>query len=137
MKTTVKKIAEAYAVLGKVKVTTLEDKEVMKVIKMRKAMRQTAEDYNAFLQDAQEKFKPENFDETIRKAEAEWKTMTEQQRKEANQMVAEYNKKVADAVKPEAEKEVEIELEPLSDDSLSKLMKENSLTVAEAEIIAL
>lgn len=137
MKTTVKKITDAYTVLGKVKVTTLEDKEVMKVIKMRKAMRQTAEDYNAFLQDAQEKFKPENFDETIRKAEAEWKTMTEQQRKEANQMVAEYNKKVADAVKPEAEKEVEIEFEPLSDDSLSKLMKENSLTVVEAEIIAL
>lgn len=137
MKTTVKKITDAYTVLGKVKVTTLEDKEVMKVIKMRKAMRQTAEDYSAFLQDAQEKFKPENFDETIRKAEAEWKTMTEQQRKEANQMVAEYNKKVADAVKPEAEKEVDIEFEPLSEESLIKLIKENSLTVSEAEIIAL
>lgn len=137
MKTTVKKITDAYTVLGKVKVTTLEDKEVMKVIKMRKAMRQTAEDYNAFLQDAQEKFKPENFDETIRKAEAEWKTMTEQQRKDINQMVAEYNKKVADAVKPEAEKEVDIEFEPLSEESLIKLIKENSLTVSEAEIIAL
>lgn len=135
MKTTVDKIVKAYAKLGDVKVTTLEDKEVMKVIKMRKAMRPVSEEFNAFLEDVKSKFKPEGFEATVRKAQEEWEKMTDSEKRAANELVTGYNRKVEESVKPEAEKEVEIEFEPLSDDSLSKLMKENSLTVADIELL--
>lgn len=135
MKTTVDKIVKAYAKLGDVKVTTLEDKEVMKVIRMRKAMRPVSEEFNAFLEDVKSKFKPEGFEDVVRKAQEGWDKMTDAEKKAANELVTGYNRKVEESVKPEAEKEVEIEFEPLSDDSLSKLMKENSLTVADIELL--
>lgn len=137
MKTTVDKIVKAYARLGGVKVTTLEDKEVMKVIKMRKAMRPVSEEFNAFLEDAKDKFKPEGFEDVVRKAQEGWDKMTDSEKKAANELVTGYNRKVDEAVKEEAEKEVDIEFEPLSEDSLTKLMKENSLTVAEMEMLDL
>ena len=135
MKTTVDKIVKAYAKLGDVKVTTLEDKEVRKVIRMRKAMRPVSEEFNAFLEDVKTKFKPEGFEETVRKAQEGWDKMTDAEKKAANELVTGYNRKVEVAVKEESEKEVEIEFEPLSEDSLTKLMKENSLTVAEMEML--
>lgn len=135
MKTTVDKIVKAYAKLGDVKVTTLEDKEVMKVIRMRKAMRPVSEDFNAFLEDVKTKFKPEGFEETVRKAQEGWDKMSDSEKRAANELVTGYNRKVDEAVKEEADREVEIEFEPLSEDSLTKLMKENSLTVAEMEML--
>lgn len=135
MKTTVDKIVKAYAKLGDVKVTTLEDKEVMKVIRMRKAMRPVSEEFNAFLEDVKSKFKPEGFEDTVRKAQEEWEKMTDSEKRAANELVTGYNRKVEVAVKEESEKEVEIEFETLSEDSLTKLMKENSMTVAEMEML--
>lgn len=135
MKTTVDKIVKAYAKLGDVKVTTLEDKEVMKVIRMRKAMRPVSEDFNAFLEDVKTKFKPEGFEETVRKAQEGWDKMSDSEKRAANELVTGYNRKVDEAVKEEADREVEIEFETLSEDSLTKLMKENSLTVAEMEML--
>lgn len=135
MKTTVDKIVKAYAKLGDVKVTTLEDKEVMKVIRMRKAMRPVSEDFNAFLEDVKTKFKPEGFEETVRKAQEGWDKMSDSEKRAANELVTGYNRKVDEAVKEEADREVEIEFEPLSEDSLTKLMKENSMTVAEMEML--
>lgn len=135
MKTTVDKIVKAYAKLGDVKVTTLEDNEVIKVIKMRKAMRPVSEEFNAFLEDAKSKFKPEGFEDTVRKAQEGWDKMTDSEKRAANELVTGYNRKVDEAVKEEADREVEIEFEPLSEESLTKLMKENSLTVAEMEML--
>lgn len=135
MKTTVDKIVKAYAKLGDVKVTTLEDNEVIKVIKMRKAMRPVSEEFNAFLEDVKSKFKPEGFEDTVRKAQEGWDKMTDSEKRAANELVTGYNRKVDEAVKEEADREVEIEFEPLSEESLTKLMKENSLTVAEMEML--
>ncbi|WP_455998849.1 hypothetical protein [Phocaeicola barnesiae] len=137
MKTTVDKIVKAYAKLGDVKVTTLEDKEVMKVIRMRKAMRPVSEDFNAFLEDVKTKFKPEGFEDTVRKAQEGWDKMTDSEKRAANELVTGYNRKVDEAVREEADREVEIEFEALSEDSLTKLMKENSLTVSEMEMLDL
>ena len=137
MKTTVDKIVKAYAKLGDVKVTTLEDKEVMKVIRMRKAMRPVSEEFNAFLEDVKTKFKPEGFEDTVRKAQEGWDKMTDSEKRAANELVTGYNRKVDEAVREEADREVEIEFEALSEDSLTKLMKENSLTVSEMEMLDL
>ena len=71
MKASIQKIVSAYKVLGEAKVTKLEEGEVIKVVKARKAMRPIADDFDAFLKDCQEKFKPENWDEVQEKV-AQW-----------------------------------------------------------------
>lgn len=125
-----KQIVAAYKVLGEAKVTKLDEKEVIKVVKARKAMRPHADEYEAFLKDVQEKFKPENWDDVQSKVqkwqqEGESTTLTEAERTQVNKVLIEYQKKVETAVKEELEKEVELSIDKLSEESATKLLVEN------------
>lgn len=131
MKTIIKNIVSAYKVLGDAKVSKLEESEVIKIVKARKAMRQIAEDYEAFLKDVQEKFKPENWDELQSKIqqwqkEGENTTLTEKERIDINKALIEYQVKIENAVKEELSKEVELDIDKLKEDSSTKLLLENS-----------
>ena len=95
MKATIKQVVEAYKVLGEAKVTKLEESEVIKVVKARKAMRPIADEYEAFSKDCQEKFKPENWDKiqgNLQKwqQEGEKTTLTEEERIEVNKAIIGY-----------------------------------------------
>lgn len=130
MKATIKQITSAYKVLGEAKVTKLEESEVIKVVKARKAMRPIADDFDAFLKDCQEKFKPENWDEVQEKLgkwqqEGESTTLTEAERIEVNKVVIGYQKSIDAAIKDELAREVEISVETLKEDSATKLLVEN------------
>lgn len=130
MKASIKNIVSAYKTLGDAKVTKLEESEVIKVVKARKAMRPIADDFDAFLKDCQEKFKPENWDEVQEKV-AQWQkegentTLTEAERVELNKAVIGYQKKVDGAVKDELAREVELNIESLKEESATKLLVEN------------
>lgn len=134
MKASIKKIVSAYKVLGDAKVTKLEEGEVIKVVKARKAMRPIADDFDAFLKDCQEKFKPENWDEVQGKA-AQWQkegestTLTEAERIELNKAVIGYQKKIDAAMKDELKREVELNIEPLKEESATKMLVENGWEV--------
>ena len=92
--------------------------------------------------DAAEKMKPsEDFANNLQKAQ-EFERMTKEKDFDASKLpmgAAEYNKfirelqnynrLVADAVKEFADKEVEIEFEPLSEDAFGKLMASNKWTM--------
>lgn len=125
-----KQILVAYKVLGEAKVQKLDEKEVIKVVKARKAMRPHADEYEAFLKDVQEKFKPENWDEVQTKVqkwqqEGENTTLSETERAEINKALIDYQKKVETTVKEELEKEVELSIDKLSEESATKLLVEN------------
>lgn len=130
MKASIKNIVSAYKTLGDAKVTKLEESEVIKVVKARKAMRPIADDFDAFLKDCQEKFKPEDWDEVQEKV-AQWQkegentTLTEAERVELNKAVIGYQKKVDGAVKDELAREVELNIESLKEESATKLLVEN------------
>lgn len=131
MKAIVKQIVSAYKMLGEAKVTKLEESEVIKVVKNRKAMRQVAEDYEAFLKDAQEKFKPDNWDDTQAKVqqwqkEGENTTLSEEERIEINKALMDYQNSISKAVNDELEKEVEVSIETLKEESATKLLTENA-----------
>lgn len=126
-----KEIVVAYKTLGEAKVSKLEEADVIKILKARKEMRKHAEDYEAFLKDVQETFKPENWDEIQTKIqkwqqEGENTTLTEAERIEINKVLIEYQKKVDAAVREELEKEIEILIEKLSNDASTKLLVENN-----------
>ena len=130
MKASIQKIVSAYKVLGEAKVTKLEEGEVIKVVKARKAMRPIADDFDAFLKDCQEKFKPENWDEVQEKV-AQWQkegentTLTEAERVELNKAIIGYQQKVDGAVKDELARVVEISVESLKEESATKMLVEN------------
>ena len=130
MKASIKNIVSAYKVLGEAKVTKLEEGEVVKVVKARKAMRPIADDFDAFLKDCQEKFKPENWDEVQEKV-AQWQkegentTLTEAERVELNKAIIGYQQKVDGAVKDELARVVEISVESLKEESATKMLVEN------------
>lgn len=119
-----KSLITAYKTLGEAKVTKLETNEVLKIVKARKAMRPHAEDYDAFLKDCQEKFKPSNFDEIQERAQ-KWDSLTDDEKKDLNIVLMEYNNKINDAVIEELEKEVEVTVEKLNEDALTNLLQEN------------
>ena len=130
MKATVKQIVSAYNTLGEASVTKLEEGEAIKVVKARKAMRPIVEDYEAFLKDCQEKFKPENWDSIQTKLkqwqkEGEKTTLTEEERTEINKVAIEYQTKIDKALADELKKEHEINAEKFNDGTDVKLLQEN------------
>lgn len=130
MKANIQKIVSAYKVLGEAKVTKLEESEVVKVVKVRKAMRPIADDFDAFLKDCQEKFKPENWDEVQEKVQ-QWQkegdntTLTEAERIDINKALVEYQRKIDAAMKDELAREVEVSVETLKEESATKMLVEN------------
>jgi hypothetical protein len=134
MKASIKKIVSAYKVLGDAKVTKLEEGEVIKVVKARKAMRPIADDFDAFLKDCQEKLKPEGWDEIQKKLqqwqqEGENTSLTEAECIELNKAVIGYQKKIDAAMKDELKREVELNIEPLKEESATKMLVENGWEV--------
>lgn len=119
-----KSIIAAYKALGEAKVTKLEASEVLKIVKARKAMRPHAEDYDAFLKDCQEKFQPKNFEEIQEKVQ-KWDSITDEEKKNVNKVLVEYNNSINSAILEEIEKDIEVNVEKLSEDSLTKMLQEN------------
>ena len=131
MKAKIKQVIEAYKVLGEAKVTKLEESEVIKVVKARKAMRPIADEFEAFLKDCQDKFKPEEWDEIQKKIqqwqqEGEKTTLTDSEKIEINKALIDYQNKIEKAVKDELSKEIELNIDKLNDGSDTKLLVENS-----------
>lgn len=126
-----KEIVFIYKTLGEAKVTKLEESEVIKIVKLRKEMRNHAESYEQFLKDVQDKFKPENWDDVQTKVqqwqqEGENTTLTETERIELNKTLIDYQRKIESAVSEELNKEVDITFDKLKEESLTKLMLENN-----------
>lgn len=140
MKVTVKQVVECYNVLDKAKATKLEVADVIKILDARKAMRPTATDYEAFLKDCQEKLKPEDWD-NIQKDLQQWQnegentTLSEERRIELNKAVIGYQNNINQALKSELEREIELDIEPLSKEARAKLMVENGWSMAEYDIV--
>lgn len=129
-----KELIAAYKALGEAKVTKLEASEVLKIIKARKAMRPHAEEHEAFLKDCQEKFKPADWDEIQDKAQ-KWETLTDDEKKDLDIVLMEYNNKIHSAILEEIEKEVEVSVEKLNEDSLTNILQENGWEVKRLEDI--
>lgn len=146
MKTTVKteKVAKAYGILSTARFSKMEDADKIKVWKIGRALKPVADKFKDESEDAAEKMKPEGFDEKYQKAQEYERVMRdkgadaskpEMGAAEYSKFVTEvqsYNRLVADAVKEYAEKEVELEFEPLPDETFEKLMVSNEWTLEQA-----
>ena len=129
MKVTVKQAVAAYNTLGEATVHTLEDAEISKVVKARKVLRPIHDEYDSYMKDCQEKFKPENWDkiqEDLQKWQQEGDAALSEERKfEINAALNSYNQKLEKAAAEELKKEVELDLIQFNEGTDVKLLKEN------------
>jgi hypothetical protein len=129
-----KSVVIAYKMLDDAVITSVNDKDAVSIIKNRKEMRKHVEAYDALLKDAQEKFKPKNFDEMQEKAR-KWNELSESEKEELNNFFTPYQKKVNAACEPELEKEVEVTLEKISDEGAIQLAKENKWPMSKLDLL--
>lgn len=126
----VKQAVAAYNTLGESTVHTLEDSEIIKVVKARKVLRPIHDEYDSYMKDCQEKFKPENWDkihDDLQKwqQEGDKTTLSEEDKFAINKALNEYNQKLEKAAEEELNKEVEINIEKFAEGTDVKLLKEN------------
>lgn len=135
-----KSVLEVWNILNAANYKQLDDADKVKLWRIARIMKPIAKQFEDDSRDASEKLKPDGFDEQFQKAKdyedkiKAGKTdnlpMTES---EHNKFVIEmwrpFNQLVAKAVEEFAEKEVEIDFEPLSEDAFGKLMASNEWTM--------
>lgn len=140
MKKTIKteKVLAVWQVLGSAKYTKMEDADKIKVWKISRVLKPIAEKFDDDSKDAAEKLKPtEDFSERLQNAQ-EYERVSKDASADATKLkmgaaeygefikeLQNYNKLVSDAVKGFAEKEVEVEFEPISEEAFGKLMASN------------
>lgn len=129
-----REIVICYKTLGEAKVTKLSDADVVKIVKARKMMRSIVEDFEAFLKDCQEKFKPEDFDDIQEKVQ-KWAELSDEEKIDCNKTLLTYQKKIDKALQEEQEKEIELALEKLEEGAGSKLLSENGWEVRKLDEI--
>ena len=148
LKVKTEKVLAAYRTLSTAKYSKMDDADKIKAWKIARTMKPVATKFEEDSQDAAEKMKPsEDFDARLQKAQ-EYERITRQPDFDAQTLpigVAEYNafletfqsynRLVNDAVKDFAEKEVELEIEPLTEEAFGKLMASNEWTMEQAVVL--
>ena len=144
-------ILSAFNVLNTAKYGSMEDADKIKAWKIARALKPVATKFDEDSKDAAEKMKPEikgGFDEVLAKAQKfeQMRIDPKADMTKAPMGAAEYdafikkfkkyNDTVGNAVKEFAEKEVEVEFEPLSEDAFGKLMSSNDWTMAQVVALA-
>lgn len=136
------KVLDAYRIISGAKYTKMDDADKIKVWKIARALKPVADKFEDDSKDAAEKMQPsEDFADNLQKAQ-EFERMTNKKDFDASKLpmgaaeynkfireLQDYNRLVADAVREFADKEVEIEFEPLSEESFGKLMASNEWTM--------
>ena len=142
------KVLSAYRVLSTAKYTKMDDADKIKVWKIARALKPVATKFEDDSKDAAEKFKPEGFDENLRKAQ-EFERVTKDKDADTSKLKmgaaehdafikgdwTKYNKLVADAVDEYAKKENKITIEPISEEAFGKLMSSNDWTFGQVDVL--
>jgi len=127
MKTKV--VVNACRALAQARVTKMTSADKAKAIRAFKALKGAASDFDDLLKEAQERLKPEGFDDLNRKAQ-EGK-LSNSERAEYNAMLEMYQEEVNLTLDDESRKEREVEFERLSAEAFNALVDSNDFTLAQ------
>lgn len=119
-----------YTLLKDASLKGMDNLSKFAVIKLTKAFKDIANDFESFKADAVERLKDENFDAMCDKAQ-KWQSegdkceYSNEEKVAINQYFADYKKSIAECVKEEAEKENDVEFNPLSEKQFEALINAN------------
>ena len=127
------------AIMAQAALAKCETQEKFKIVRTCSRVKAEVEKYDKIEQEAIEKLRPENWDELVkleRKIKETPDNATPEEKVLHDTAARKYNSEVRECLKPELEKEVEIEVDPLTEESLGRLMDSNDKwTVAGCEVI--
>lgn len=127
-------VIEVYKALKEAKLTKMESKEKFQVIKIMRAVKPVAEEWDAFIATVDEKLRGEGHEEMAAKIqqwqkEGEQTTLTEEERREVNAYIMRYNREREELLHSELAKEVEVKFEPLTEEAFERFLDSNDMTV--------
>ena len=138
---TTDQIASAYNLINPAKLSKMEDADKFKVIKGIRVLKPISESFEAFIKDARERLKDEDYPSMEERAN-QWnkkykdaKLRSEipaeeiKELEEINAYLKEYNDKVNECIQEEADKEHEITFEKLNEDAFVKFIASNDFDV--------
>ena len=125
MKTTVSKVYSAWKALDTAKTTSLDTAERQAVVKIWYSLSEIAKRYGELVDKTVKELKPINWDELASKTQFTHEELADFRKKKAD-----YEAAIEGVLKPESEKEVEVEITKLSLDTALKLLKENDWPIS-------
>lgn len=133
-------IIEVYQLLNTAKLTKMESKEKFQVIKIMRAMKPVAEEWDSFVKTMDEKLKGENHEEMLAKAqqwqkEGEKTTLSLDERMAVNEYFGKLDKERRELIASEQSKEVNILFDKLTEEAFERLVDSNDFNVG--QILAL
>lgn len=138
-----KEAIELYKVLNGCKLTGMASSSKMIVLNNLRKLRPISETYEADIKDAIEKFKPEGFDELVKKAREHNDSvstggksiMSAEELKEVSSAIESYNKEVNDFIEKIINEDSGVEMEKLDTSNLEKLLDANDIEASQLAII--
>ena len=142
------KVLQAWNVLREAKYGKLDDADKIRVWKATRTLKPIAEQFDDDSKDAAERMKPtDDYDERLTKAQeyermvkvpdfdAEKLPMGPSEYAEFIDVFKRYQKLVGETIKEFAQKEVEVNIDPLSEDAFGRLMASNDWTMAQVDAV--
>lgn len=123
-------IINAYNVLNKLNFHALETTEIMLLLHAKKAFRPIVKDFEVFVEDARKSVIPAEFAEISRKMQAKESLTADEEA-----MIRDVDKRLSEMVLNENLKEVSLDLELMSEDTLVKLFKDCELKAVDEDFI--
>ena len=129
-------IVAAYNVIAGSKLTKMNGDGKIKVVKIIKAMKPVATDYEDFRKEALERLKKEDFGVKAEKVqqwqkEGENTTLTATEKAELNQYFADYQMEVDKCLKEEAEKDHDLSFTKLTGEEFQQYAESNDFTAGQ------
>lgn len=126
------RIAMLYGLLKQSRTTKMDDAGRLKVLRIIKALRPAAQEYDNDVAEAREKMKDERFAEMSALAE-KWDTdgpgaLSDEEKAAVNRYFTRYQKRVADAAAALGGKPKEVKLDRISQEEFLKLISSNDYT---------
>ena len=133
-------IIEVYQLLNNAKLTKMESKEKFEVIRIMRAMKPVAEEWDSFVKTMDEKLKGEHHEEMLAKAqqwqkEGEKTTLSLDERMAVNEYFGKLDRERRQLVASEQSKEVNMLFDKLTEEAFEHLVDSNDFVVG--QILAL
>lgn len=113
-------VTRVYGALSGLNISKLERDKQFAILRTARALKATTTALNDFVKDAQERLKPDGFDE-IEKKRQRFSTLSDSERMQVNAAIIAYNKSIDDCVQPEADKLVEIDFDRVGEDVIAAI----------------
>jgi hypothetical protein len=136
MKVTIEQIANAYEFSELLSYFGVKTAEINKVMNARSAMRPHYDKFKAFSDDVRKAHRPseEDWNFIVEVERKGLKTATQEERERHNKLAIPYQTAVDSALAPELAKEVELDVELITQETVSELLSNNQTTLAEIKL---